>query len=506
MPGTIVGLDIGAETIKAVAVVAKGRTGVRVRAAETVRLTPDTDPEAALKALAEKMAQTVSRVVISLPASDVMFRQITLPFRDDGRIRKTLPFEIEPLLPVPVDDVYLDYMKLSAGKLLVAAARRQHVKKWIQRVEAVLGPVSAVEVSGVLLHAASAPSGSANGPGIVLDVGESVTTAVFCDAGAIIELRSFAFGGQTITNALARDLDCDFDAAETVKQSGRYPQDSVEVRAACRSFCDQLQNTIEFMALSETMSKSPVYLTLTGGGALFLPLHKQLEETFGLTPDVLDVAGSGPLDIDPKAQASFQPQVFNTALAAAKRAWSTKRLLNFRAGDPAAARAGAGLQGQIRRLSVLGAVIVLLFTAGVYLDYHTQALQAARLKEQIRVLFVRHVGPGAVMVDPLRQMENKLSESQKSYGLQEGMSDVTVVDLLREISARVTPSVDLTLTSFYYENKVALLKGEARSMDDVTAVKNELANSAHFKEAALGATSMASDGSKVNFDLRLELR
>ena len=506
MPETIVGLDIGAAAIKAVAVEAKGRTDVRVRAAETVRLSHEVDPDAALKILAERMSLSSVRCVISLPASEIMFRQVTLPFRDEGRIRKALPFEVEPMLPVPVDEIVLDYLKLPSGKLLVAAAVKQKVRMWIQRVEAALGPVFAVDVDGVLLHAAWMYSGGATGGGILLDVGESVTCAVFYDADAIVQIRSFAFGGQAITEALARDLDCDPEAAEAVKRSGRHTGESVEAREVCRRFCDQLKNTVEFMSISETFRRNPDRITLTGGGALFEPLQKQIEETFGQTPEFLDVARSGQSEIDPTFRGDFLPQVFNTALAAAKRARSPKQSLNFRTGELAAGTSSNNFAGQLKRFAVFGAVALLLFSAGVYLDYHAQALRASQLKEQIRVIFARHAGQGAVMVDPVGQLKTRLAESQKTYGLYEGMPDVTVVELLGEISTRIPPAIDLKLTSFYYENKIILVKGEANTMENVSTVKNELANSPHFKEVALGSTSMGPDGSKVNFDLRMELR
>ncbi len=53
MPETILGLDIGSDTIKAVLAIAKGRMDIRVLASETVRLEDGVDLDAALKKLAE---------------------------------------------------------------------------------------------------------------------------------------------------------------------------------------------------------------------------------------------------------------------------------------------------------------------------------------------------------------------------------------------------------------------------------------------------------------------
>jgi outer membrane translocation and assembly module TamA len=58
----------------------------------------------------------------------------------------------------------------------------------------------------------------------------------------------------------------------------------------------------------------------------------------------------------------------------------------------------------------------------------------------------------------------------------------------------------------HFENRNILLKGEARKIDDVTNVKNELSKSKYFKNVTIGTQSLAREGVKVNFDLRIELR
>ncbi|MDD4355738.1 MAG: hypothetical protein PHN98_00690, partial [Smithellaceae bacterium] len=105
MPEMILGLDIGTDAVKAVLAIPRSHSALRVIAAETVRLEEGVDLDAAM----EKMAGMILpgepsriRCVVSLPPSDVMFRQVQLPFHDEGKIKKTLPFELEPLLPLPV--------------------------------------------------------------------------------------------------------------------------------------------------------------------------------------------------------------------------------------------------------------------------------------------------------------------------------------------------------------------------------------------------------------------
>jgi len=504
MPETILGLDIGPETIKAVTVTRKGRTDVRIWAAEAVRLDACGGLEAALKVIAEKMRISSARCVISLPPVDVMFRQVMLPFRDDGRIKKTLAFELEPLLPV--DEIIFDYMKLPDEGLLAAAVAKEKIRPLIARVEATLGQVIAVDVSGSLLTLPVLDKKAANGAGILLDVGESISAAVFYDSGAIIQVRSFAFGGRTITESLALDLACEKEEAESMKISGSYPVAIVRATEACRRFCDALKNTVEFLRLSKTLRHEPVQITVTGGGSLFLPLQIELKNTFGLPLEVLDIARIGTSEIDARLRVGYAPLIFNTALAAAMRAFASRRSFNFRQGEFAARNDLGNLRGRFKRFAIAGAVIVLMASADVYMDYHLQDLRAADLKRQISLPFKKNSPQAAAISDPVKQLKTQLAENKKPYGMFEGRPEITVVEMLKEISGLIAPSFDLMLTGFYNENKLILIKGEAGSMGDISAVKNELTKSRYFKNVALGSTSMTKEGSKVDFDLRIELK
>jgi len=504
MQETILGLDIGPETIKAVAVTRKGRSDLRVLAAEAVRLDACGDLGTALKIIAGKMRIPSARCVISLPSADVMFRHVVLPFRDDRLIKKTLAFELEPLLPV--DEIVFDYMKLPDEALLAAAVAKDKIRPLITRVEATLGQVIAVDVSGSLLALPVLNKKAATGAGILLDVGESISAAVFYDSGAIIQVRSFAFGGQTITESLALDLACEKEEAESMKISGSYQGAIDRTEETCRRFCCALKNTVEFLRLSETLLHEPVQIIVTGGGSLFLPLQKELENAFGLPLEVLDIARTGTSEIDARLRGGYVPQNFNTAVAAARRAFASKRSFNFRQGKFAVRKDLGSLGWLFKGLAVAGAVIMLLIVADIYLDYHLLDLRAADLKRQISLPLKMNSPQTAKIVNPVQQLQTQLAENKKTYGMYKSLPEITVVEMLKEISGLIAPSFDLMLTSFYNENKLIMIKGEAGSMDDISAVKNELTKSRYFKNVALGSTSLTKEGSKVNFDLRIELK
>lgn len=125
MPDAVLGLDIGPQAIKAVLLVGRGASGGRVLAAESVVIDEQGELEPALKKLAENVALKDVSCCVCLSPDNVMFRQVSLPFRDDKKIKKTLAFELEPLIPLPRDEVVIDYLKSEEGYLLVAAVAKK---------------------------------------------------------------------------------------------------------------------------------------------------------------------------------------------------------------------------------------------------------------------------------------------------------------------------------------------------------------------------------------------
>jgi hypothetical protein len=110
------------------------------------------------------------------------------------------------------------------------------------------------------------------------------------------------------------------------------------------------------------------------------------------------------------------------------------------------------------------------------------------------------------MVDPVAQLKMKLAEDKKTYGIDSGSSASSVIGLLKELSSLIPPALDIVITHFHYENNLVLVKGEAKKIDDISAVKNELLKSKYFKAVDVGSTSLGKEGAKVDFDLRIELQ
>jgi Tfp pilus assembly PilM family ATPase len=99
MPEEILSLDISSDSVSAVKVTRKLKEH-HVTACDHVMI-EEGGLEEALKALVERVGPG-EVCFSSLPGEHVSYRNLRMPFRDKKKIRQTLLFELETIIPFPV--------------------------------------------------------------------------------------------------------------------------------------------------------------------------------------------------------------------------------------------------------------------------------------------------------------------------------------------------------------------------------------------------------------------
>jgi len=139
-------------------------------------------------------------------------------------------------------------------------------------------------------------------------------------------------------------------------------------------------------------------------------------------------------------------------------------------------------------------------------DYGLKTKRLNVIKKQIAFTFQKNFPEATNMVDPVQQLKARLAENRKTFDFYEDLPETTTIELLKEISRLIPASSNILISGLTYEKGVISLKGEAKTIDDVTSIKNELLKSKYFKEVTMGSTSLTKDGGKVEFNLRIEVK
>lgn len=306
MARTSIGLDIGTSGVRA-AEVAHTRSGPVLERFASVALPHgavrdgDVLDGAAVAAAVAELWQTgrfrSKKAVVGVASQKVVVRSVDLPKMPPEDLRRALPFQVQDVLPMPVDQAVLDFHpveeRTSGGQttlrgLLVAAAE----DSVMSRVEAVRKGgvrVTGVDLAPFALLRALATPGSGDGAEAVVDVGARVTNVLVHSAGAPRFVRVLLGGGDRVVDELVTSgLDPD-DARRLLRDEGVRPpaggssdprSSEVTVRAAER-LADGVRGSLDYY--SATQGGDPLRgVVLVGGTALVPGFVDLLSEVVGL--------------------------------------------------------------------------------------------------------------------------------------------------------------------------------------------------------------------------------
>ncbi|TQL41917.1 type IV pilus assembly protein PilM [Homoserinimonas aerilata] len=296
MAKRIVGVDIGNDSIRAVEVTDAAGAKPTV---ERYHEVPLLDGAARSGDVLEvhTVASTLKRlwseggfkskdVALGMGNQRVLARDLTVPRMPLARIRETLPFQVQDMLPVPVADALLDFYPISEGTgesgpvingLLVAAIK-----------EAVMANVNAVQLAGLnpvevdlipfALTRVHVRGENSRGTVALIDIGAQTTNVVIATNGVPQFVRIIPAGGDEITMALVQRLDMTRETAEQVKRAlgivtaGAAPEHRPAIEVIYEStgqLLNGLRNTLNYFVNSHP--NDPISRIILTGGAARLP-------------------------------------------------------------------------------------------------------------------------------------------------------------------------------------------------------------------------------------------
>ncbi|HEY8588547.1 MAG TPA: type IV pilus assembly protein PilM [Naasia sp.] len=257
-----------------------------------------------LKLLWGQAGFKTKKVVLGMGNQRVLVRELAVPKVPLDRIRESLPFQVQDLLPVPVGDALLDFYPIADGEadgqpvingLLVAAVRGAVESNVEAAVAAGLDPV-AVDLIPFALTRALLPLGDDSHSALV-HIGATTTSVVFVDGGVPQFVRIIPAGGDDVTRALVTRFDIEPSEADRKKRElGLGKPSSADDRATVEVMFEttgelltSLRNTFAFYLNTRSLTGLD-RIVLSGGGAQLDGLSTALGEVSRLPVEVVDPA------------------------------------------------------------------------------------------------------------------------------------------------------------------------------------------------------------------------
>ena len=307
-PKSVVGLDIGSSSVKAVELRVSGN-GFRVVAIATEPIPPDSIVDGAIidgVAVAEAIRRLFAHkgfhtkeVAASLSGSAVIVKRISLPVMLESELAESIYWEAEQYIPFDIQDVSLDYQVLDSGTngggkaqmdVLLVAAKKEKIADYTNVIAQAGRHVVVVDVDAFALqNAYEANYGSGKSVVALLNAGASATNINIVSNGQSLFTRDVALGGNAYTEAVQRELNLPFDAAEMAKKGmpvDGHTFDDVRpvLHAVTENVLVEIQKTFDFFNATAAMDRID-RIALSGGASATDGFAESLAERFAIPVD-----------------------------------------------------------------------------------------------------------------------------------------------------------------------------------------------------------------------------
>ncbi len=286
---SLLGLDIGAESIKAVELTTQGDQSILTGYGQ-VDLPSGADPADALSDLLRACCFSTRRAATAVSGRSVIVRFLSMAEVPESNLKQAVRFEADKYIPFDLDEVMMDCARLDGAgenpnemKVLLVAAKKDVIEHRVSLLkkcglEPALIDVDPFAVGNAFELVARTNNDASLGSRVaaLIDVGATKTTVTVVKGHEPRFTREVYLGGEDFTDAVAKRLSVDSSEAERLK---RAPGDKEkEVTQALSHSVDELAHEV-LLSLDyyeDRQDGERVEDVFLSGGACKTPL---LEET-----------------------------------------------------------------------------------------------------------------------------------------------------------------------------------------------------------------------------------
>lgn len=432
--------------------------------------------EEALSTAVETLKPAGATCVLGIPTTSVSFRNLSVPFHDIKKIRQVLPFELEPTLPIPVEELIFDFEAVKRDgqqDLLAFAIQKARIQEYLGLLAAVnLRPVSIMPGGYAAARFISTMTPDSDDL-VFIDSGEGNHTVYAICSGSVRMVRTIPVTSSG--NPLLRSLET------SIQQTFTAMRDNLGVP----------------INPSAVFSSGPQSSLLTGGhgSPTLLGLPVQSINNIRAFPRL-----KGSLDTPEWTSGSL-----DIALSLALMETEAVSGVNFSTERSTIQHYWSEYRGKI-----IGTAALILFTlvtmlAGQFLEVKAKTRRLEELDRQMEMVFKRTFPEVTRVEAPLQQMKVKVQEAgDGSIGPDLTSSRVRVIDILNTLSQQIPSSADVKVKRMVVGADNVILSGNTDTFNTVDDIKGNLEEADIFSAVTISSADLEKSGKRVRFKLKLD--
>ncbi len=482
MSRKILGLDIRHDAVSAVLI----ESSIKGTVIESLAHVPIRERNgdgnnwvASLEAVVQQMDITGSVCVASFPAEEVSFRNIQVPFKGQKKIRKILPYELEPTLPFPIEDLIVDFIPLEvpenpgAKNLISAAVEKSKMQFYLDALAGFSIEPDIVTVGGcsTAMYMASFLDKGQNW--LLIDICKNKGSIFLIYSGKICLIRTF-------------------------------PIQSTARSYKITSLCSNIRRTLIASEKIVGFEFKPDGGFITGSGIDDLGFDQDMEQALGFPLERVDLLRYTDIIKQQSVPQSWVPFLMDNPLSLALMEIEGTKGFNFRKGPFAAKKFWEENKKNLIQSGVLLFLVLTLALFSVFFDSYLMGKKLARLNHQITDIFTSTFPEVKKIVDPVEQMRIKIREAKKDTLFPGGTgTQPLAIDILNTLSTRIPKDVDVILTRLVMGSESVVVSGDTDTFNSVDKIKSQLEQSGMFKKITISSANIDKSDKRVHFNLKL---
>jgi type II secretory pathway component PulL len=480
MSRKIIGLDIKNESVSAV-LISRSLKGIQIEASAEVPLSDqglmEESVAKALHELADAADISGAACIASLPASLVSFRNLQVPFKEEKKIRQVLPFELEPALPLQVEDLVIDFSVLGITRrgentdLFATAVEKTKIQSLLDTLQEHRLEPEIVTVNGYPTALALAASPLVPENWLFIDGGDRSSTLYIATSGKI---------------CMARSIDTNL--------------------ADSASFCADVTRTLSAFHENSGLELRPECVFTTGFGTGSQDFENEIAEQLAMPVKRFRLLENGEVQLFQAPFQSLFDEDTTNSLALTLLETGRQPVLNFRRGPFAPRRRWAEHKKQLIATGVLAFAVLFLLFLNLYIETSALETRTDVLTSRVTNIFMRTFPDVKRIEDPVHQMRVKVDRYKKSAVLPAGVgSHPRTIDILDELSKRIPNKIDVVVTRLVINPDSVMLTGKTDTFNSVDTIKSRLEKSSLLKTVTITSANLVDADTRILFKLKVVL-
>ena len=484
MSRKILGLDIRPDAVSAV-LIDSSIKGTVIEAHGYVPLSGRKEDRnglsASIETIEQKMDISDAICVVSFPADEISFRNIQVPFKGPKKIKKILPYELEPTLPFLVEDLIIDFIHIeipdltNTNNLITAAVEKSKLQSFLDTLATFNIEPVIVTVGGYPTAFSLANFLDSHKNWFFVDIDNHKSTIFIILSGRVCLIRSFPI----------------HSAARLYK---------------IKSLCGNIRRTIYALEKILGLDFESNGGFITGCGIDDLGFDKDMEQALGIPIERVDMLRSADILKPQSPPPSWNPSLMDNALSLALMEIEGAKGFNFRKGPFALKKFWEENKKNLIQTGVFFVLVLSLGWFNVFLDSYFMEKRLARLNHQITGIFTSTFPEIKNIVDPVQQMKINIQQAGNNALLPgETEKQIRAIDILNTISKAIPKEMDVILKTFVMGSESVSISGDTDSFNSVDNIKSKLEQTDIFKKIIISAANIDKLDKRVHFKLNVNL-